>query len=331
LPDDLKPCYDGDNYLLFWIYIMEQTTFLENTKKSRLQNATNWQIGEVDPLDLGKPYQPIAKPLSISTDLIAKKELEPLKNQIYRGDSISIMSIWPNGYFDACITDPPYNIAQNRKGLKWSFSSHVTISDDWDRFSKNDYKIFTANWLKEICRITKTNGNIFIFGSYHNIFTIGSIAEQMDLRVINSIIWIKPNAQPNITCRMFTESTEQILWLCNNSNKHAKKWTFNYHHMKELNRNKQMRNFWEIPLTPMRERIHGKHPSQKPIRLMERIILAGTNPKDAIIDCFSGSGSTLLAADRLERNWVGIEQDQTYCQIAYKRLDEERKQRRLFR
>jgi site-specific DNA-methyltransferase (adenine-specific) len=129
---------------------------------------------------------------------------------------------------------------------------------------------------------------------------------------------------------MFTQSTEQILWLCNNSNKKAKKWTFNYHHMKELNGGKQMRNYWEIPLTPMRERKHGKHPSQKPLKLMERLVLAGTNPGDRVLDCFAGSGSTLLACDRLNRKWVGIERDEEYCGIAHRRLEDERKQRRLF-
>ena len=173
------------------------------------------------------------------------------------------------------------------------------------------------------------NGNIFIFGSYHNIYTIGAIAHRMDLRIVNSIIWAKPNAQPNITCRMFTESTEQVLWLCNNTKKKAKNWTFNYQHMKELNGGKQMRNFWEIPVTPKKEKQHGKHPSQKPLRVMERLVLAGTNPGDRVVDCFAGSGSTLLACDRLERRWVGIERDTEYCEIAHRRLDEERRQRRL--
>jgi site-specific DNA-methyltransferase (adenine-specific) len=296
-----------------------------------MQNlSSSWQPGEVSPFDLGKPYYPVARPLSLVTEVPATNSLCPLPNQLYQGDSVALMSAWPDRFFNACITDPPYNIARNRKGLSWAFSSHVTIDDKWDRFERGEYEIFTMKWLSEICRVTKENGNIFIFGSYHNIYTIGAIAEKMDLRIVNSIIWAKPNAQPNITCRMFTESTEQILWLCNNTNKNAKRWTFNYHHMKELNNNKQMRNFWEIPLTPMRERVHGKHPSQKPIKLMERLVLAGTNTGDCVVDCFAGSGSTLLACDRLERSWVGIEQDNAYCDIAHKRIDEERRQRRLF-
>lgn len=295
-----------------------------------MSNEFAWQKGEVDPFDVGTLYEPVARPLHFGPGAQHNKALYPLMNQLYSGDSAEVMRLWPDGYFDACITDPPYNIAAKRKGLKWAFSSHVTIDSDWDRFTPNEYEQFTLAWLEQICRITKTNGNIFIFGSYHNIYTIGAIAQRMDLRVVNSIIWTKPNAQPNITCRMFTESTEQILWLCNNTNDRAKNWTFNYQHMKALNGGKQMRNYWEIPLTPMRERVHGKHPSQKPLRLMERIVLAGTNPKDRVIDCFTGSGSTLLACDRLDRQWVGIERDSAYCELAHKRLDDERKQRRLF-
>ncbi|MEI6791435.1 MAG: site-specific DNA-methyltransferase [Myxococcaceae bacterium] len=291
---------------------------------------SNWAKGEVDPIDLDKEYEPVARPLSLLVTPETEAKIYPLHHQLYTGESVAVMKAWPSAFFESCITDPPYNIAKDRKGLSWAFSSHVTIQDDWDRFSTSEYETFTANWLAEVCRVTKPNGNIFIFGSYHNIYTIGAIAARMDLRVVNSIIWAKPNAQPNITCRMFTESTEQILWICNNTNKKAKKWTYNYQHMKELNGGKQMRNYWEIPLTPQRERVHGKHPSQKPLRLMERLVLAGTNVGDSVLDCFTGSGSTLLACDRLERRWVGIERDPVYCDIAHKRIDEERRQRRLF-
>jgi site-specific DNA-methyltransferase (adenine-specific) len=299
----------------------------EKKKKAKAKKPS-WMNGEVEPFDLKQPYEPVQPPHVV--DKRADKIL-PLPNQVYQGDSLRTLVKWEDDYFHATITDPPYNIARNRKGLKWAFSSHVTIEDDWDRFTLEEYEAFTEAWLKEVCRVTKENGNIFIFGSYHNIYTLGAIAARMDLRIVNSIIWTKPNAQPNITCRMFTESTEQVLWLCNNTNKKAKKWTFHYKHMKELNGGKQMRNYWDIPVTPMRERQHGKHPSQKPLRLMERLVLAGTNPGDRVLDCFAGSGSTLLACDRLDRKWVGIERDGEYCDIAHKRLDDERRQRRLFK
>lgn len=132
------------------------------------------------------------------------------------------MKAWPEGSFDACVTDPPYNIAKNKRGLVWAFSSHITMDSDWDRFLEGDYTKFTLAWLREVCRVVKKNGNIFVFGSYHNIYLIGAIAQRLGLRIVNSIIWAKPNAQPNITCRMFTESTEQVLWLCNNHEQKAK-------------------------------------------------------------------------------------------------------------
>jgi len=259
----------------------------------------------------------------IQYDKLSKQKREiPVSGQLYQGDSLEILENWPKDFFDCCITDPPYNIARNRKGLTWAFSSHVTMQNKWDKFRPEDYETFTRKWLSEISRVTKVNGNIFVFGSYHNIYTIGSIAAQMDLRFINSIVWAKPNAQPNITCRMFTESTEQILWLCNNSSRKASKWTFNYDLMKKMNNGKQMRNFWLFPVASRRERTQGSHPSQKPIPLMERIILAATNAKDIVIDCFAGSGSTLVACNLLQRRWIGIERDKSYCNVAFQRLNQ---------
>ena len=292
---------------------------------------TAWANSEVQPLDLGQPYQPVAHPLQVKpASPCAQPLLYPMPNQLYQADTAAMLRRWPQGCFDACITDPPYNIARRGKGMSWAFSSHKTIDNKWDAFSPRAYEAFTRRWLKEVCRVVKPNGNIFIFGSYHNIYTIGAMAGRMDLRIINSIVWIKPNAQPNITCRMFTESTEQVLWLCNNTTKKATGWTFHYQHMKQLAGGKQMRNFWEFPVVPQRERLFGKHPAQKPLRLMERIVLASTNPNDKVLDCFAGSGSTLLACDRLNRKWVGIERDNDYCKLAHRRLDEERRQRRLF-
>lgn len=284
------------------------------------------EIDEIRPFDLELPYEPVPAPMRAPR---TAEKVFPLPNQLYEGDAVEVMKQWEPKTFHACITDPPYNIARDRKGLSWAFSSHVTIDSEWDRFTHEEYEQFTAGWLEEVRRVVKENGNVFIFGSYHNIYTIGAIAARMDMRIVNSIVWAKPNAQPNITCRMFTESTEQILWLCNNSQKKAKNWTFNYDEMKALNGGKQMRNFWEIPVTPQRERVHGKHPSQKPLRLMERIVLAGTNRGDRVLDCFAGSGSTLLACDRLDRRWVGVERDGEYAVIAHRRLDDERRQRRL--
>lgn len=259
--------------------------------------------------------------MALELEKVTKVQPRPPKDQILCADALTEMRKWPDGFIDACITDPPYNIARNKKGgLAWAFSSHITMQSDWDRFLDSDYGDFTLEWMKEISRVTKINGNIFVFGSYHNIYLLGMVAQKMGLRFINSIIWAKPNAQPNITCRMFTESTEQLIWLCNNNEKKAKGWTFNYAAMKEMNNGKQMRNFWSIPTAPLSEKKFGKHPSQKPLALMERIILASTNEKDLVLDCFAGSGSTLVACKKLNRHFIGIEKDEEYCEISKNRL-----------
>ena len=242
--------------------------------------------------------------------------------QILCGDCLSILPSLPRSAFDCCIADPPFNMSQ-KKGLGWAFSSHITMQESWDIFSKDEYSQFTLDWVTEILRVVKTNGNIFVFGSFHNIFTLGFILQNIfDRRIITQIVWYKPNAQPNITCRMFTESTEFILWAVNNKNKKAKNWTFNYETMKAMNNNKQMRNMWEIPLTKQSEKKHGKHPSQKPLQVVERLVLAGTNEGDLILDPFSGTGTTGIVAEKQNRKWVMIEKEKSYNQIAQKRLDE---------
>jgi site-specific DNA-methyltransferase (adenine-specific) len=173
----------------------------------------------------------------------------------------------------------------------------------------------------ELKRIVKPNGNIAIFGSYHNIYKIGYLIEKLDLKTINSIIWYKRNAFPNVTQRMFCESTEQIIWCANNSKKDAKNWTFNYHAMKELNGGVQMRNLFDVPLTKASEKEHGKHPSQKPLEVLNNLVLALTNEGDVVLDCFLGSGTTAVSALQHKRNFIGIEQNYDYLQLAERRLE----------
>ena len=243
-------------------------------------------------------------------------------NRILTGDCLDVLPSFPNGAFDCCIADPPFNMSR-KKGLGWAFSSHITMQEGWDIFAKDEYAQFTIDWVSEVLRVVKTNGNIFVFGSFHSIFTLGFILQNIfDRRIITQIVWYKPNAQPNITCRMFTESTEFIVWAVNNESKKAKNWTFNYHEMKAMNNNKQMRNMWEIPLTKPSERIFGKHPSQKPLAVVERLVLAGTKTGDLILDPFAGTGTTGIGAQRHNRKWVMIEKEESYNRIARKRIDE---------
>lgn len=274
-------------------------------------------------------------------------------------DTFSVFAHIPDNYADHCITDPPYNISgyDFKKEIGWLKSNTYwnekknfkKIEESWDKFSNGDYDKFTRLWLDEIFRIVKPNGNIIIFGSYHNIYKIGYHLQQSDKKIINSIVWYKRNAFPNITQRMLCESTEHIIWAVNETNKKAKNWTFNYEELKKFNTIKecskckkttemgnkfcpncgnqifktkklQLRNLWDIPSTPGGEKNHGKHPSQKPIGVLERLIIGGTKKDDLIIDPFAGSGTTALVAKKLSRKFIVIDNNKNYCEIILNRL-----------
>jgi site-specific DNA-methyltransferase (adenine-specific) len=251
----------------------------------------------------------------------------PEFGQIYSGDCIEVLKAWPDGCIDHCIADPPFGISsgrgrQTKNGLGWAFSSHITMQEDWDRFTPDEFYEFNVQWLKEVRRVVKPNGNIIVFGTFHNIYELGFVLQTvLNRRILNSITWFKPNAQPNITARMLAESTEQIIWAVNETPKRAKGWTFNYWLAKELNGGKQMRNLWEVPVTPKKERLNGGHPSQKPFALVERLIQVGTRPGDIVLDCFAGAGTTSVAAVLHGRRWVAIEADPKYVSIARARVE----------
>ena len=254
-------------------------------------------------------------------------------NRIFLDDCISRMKKFPENSFDHCITDPPYNISgyDNKKEIGWYKSNNLwkvdkkfsKIEEKWDKFNDKDYIDFSILWINEIKRLVKDNGNILIFGTYHNIYKIGFLLEKLDLKINNSIIWYKRNAFPNITQRLFCESTEQIIWAVNNSRKKAKNWVFNYKQLKEMTINKkQMRNMWDIPMTKLSEKKHGKHPSQKPEEVIKRLIIGCTNKNELIIDPFSGSGTIPYVAKLYDRRFVGIENNETYHQQSLSRMRE---------
>ncbi len=252
---------------------------------------------------------------------------EPIPNHIYTGDCLKVMRSWPDGCVDHCIADPPFGIASGRgrggskRGLSWAFSSHVTMQEAWDQFTEDEYFRFSLDWLREVCRVVKPNGNILVFGTFHNIYLLGFVlGHLLDRRVLNSVIWFKPNAQPNITARTLTESTEQIIWAVNETPKRAKKWTFNYWDAKEMNGGRQMRNLWEFPVTSRKERVNGAHPSQKPLALIERAVLLASQPGELLLDPFGGAGTLAVAAAAHDRRWVLIESVAEYAKLARKRV-----------
>ena len=252
-------------------------------------------------------------------------------NKILNNDSLTLLPKIPENSFHHCITDPPYNISgyDGKRVIGWYNSNKIwkeekkfnKISEGWDSFSDDEYMIFSKFWIEQIMRIVKPNGNILIFGTYHNIYKLGSLLTNLERKINNSIIWYKRNAFPNITRRMFCESTEQIIWAVNNTQKKAKNWIFNYEQMKELTLNKkQMRNMWDTPMTSITEKKFGKHTYQKPIEVIERLVLGCTNENQSIIDPFSGSGTVSLVAKKHKRKYLGIEKNKEYFKNSKKRL-----------
>jgi site-specific DNA-methyltransferase (adenine-specific) len=266
-----------------------------------------------------RPRREVKTPLKIARG-------GPQPNRIITGDCLDEMRAWPDGCIDHCIVDPPFNIGsgsgrKSKNGLGWAFSSHVTMDETWDAFTKDEFFAFNVAWLREVCRVVKPNGNILVFGTYHNIYQLGFILQHLlDRRILNSVVWFKPNAQPNITARTLTESTEQIIWAVNETPARATAWTFNYWDAKEMNGGKQMRNLWDFPVTSKKERAAGKHPSQKPLALLERAVLLASHPGELLLDPFGGAGTLGVAASKHGRDWLLIENVPEYAELAERRV-----------
>ncbi len=248
------------------------------------------------------------------------------KHKIILGDTLKVLKTIPDESIDLIFADPPYNMSK-KKGLGWAYSKHVTMQEEWDMFSKEDFFKFNKEWLAECFRLLKQGGSLWISGSFHNIYQMGFIIQEFhpDIKINNSIVWFKPNAQPNITCRFFTESTEHLIWASKNGD--GMKWKFNYAWTKGIEDKinplgKQTRNVWSIPLTPKKEKWAGIHPNQKPFELLKRIILACSHEGDKLLDPFLGSGTTSAVAKYYGRNSIGIEINSKYMEVIKRRLNE---------
>ena len=194
----------------------------------------------------------------------------------------------------------------------------------WDvRKGFDDIYSFNLNWIEESYRILKPGGTLWVSGTYHNIYTIGSIIDSIDdFRILNNITWVKTAPPPNLSCRFFTHSTETLLWV--RKGKKSKHY-FNYDLMKEINQGKQMKDVWIIGRPKKLEKEFGKHPTQKPEELIERIILSSTEKNDLILDMFNGSGTTGVVAIRNSRKYIGIELDLEFFELSKKRIEKELK------
>lgn len=237
--------------------------------------------------------------------------------KLFQQDSLSLLSEIQPESIDMIFADPPYFLSND--GITCSSGKMVSVNKgEWDKgLSVNEKHEFNKEWLRLCKNILKEDGTIWVSGTYHNIYSIGFALEELDYSIINNISWYKPNAAPNLSCKYFTHSTETILWA--KKNKKAKH-TFHYKLMKELNGGKQMRDVWEIPTTKKSEKKYGKHPTQKPLSLLERIILASSNEGDIILDPFNGSGTTGIAAVMHNRKYIGIDLEKDYLDISINRL-----------
>lgn len=247
-------------------------------------------------------------------------------NKILVGDCIERMRELPDGSVDAVFADSPYNLQLGSKTLyrPEDQTAARAVRDSWDAFeSQEEYDNFSRQWLAECKRVLKPDGAMWIIGSYHNIFRLGAMMQDLGFWILNDIVWVKTNPMPNFRGTRFTNAHETLIWATPTK---TGKYTFNYETMKKLNGGKQMRSDWELNICLGEERIKddtGKslHNTQKPMELLRRVILASTKPGDIILDPFMGSGTTAAAAKELGRNFIGFEQDLSYVRAATKRLE----------
>ncbi len=246
-------------------------------------------------------------------------------NKILVGDSIELMRSLPAASLDAIFADPPYNLQLGGDLLRPDHSLVDAVDDDWDKFSNfATYDQFTYDWLKEAKRLLKPDGSLWVIGSYHNIFRVGAILQNLGFWILNDIIWCKSNPMPNFRGKRFTNAHETLIWAAPSQDA---KPCFNYEAMKNLNDEKQMRSDWNLPICSGKERRRKEdgekvHPTQKPESLLYRVITSSTRPGDVILDPFFGSGTTGAVAKKLGRNFIGLERDPTYVKYATRRLAE---------
>ncbi len=244
--------------------------------------------------------------------------------RILVGDCVAEMAKLTAGSVDLVFADPPYNL-QLQGDLKRPDDSRVdAVDDDWDKFASfSDYDDFTRAWLLACRRVMKPAATLWVIGSYHNIFRVGAILQDLGFWILNDVVWRKTNPMPNFRGRRFTNAHETLIWAAREPN--AKGYTFNYDALKAGNEGVQMRSDWTLPLCTGEERLKGRdgkklHPTQKPESLLARVILSSSRPDDLVLDPFSGTGTTGAVARRLGRRFVGVERDANYAQAAEKRI-----------
>ena len=243
---------------------------------------------------------------------------------ILTGDCVAEMAKLPDACIDMIFADPPYNLQLGGDLFRPDGTQVDAVDDAWDKFdSLAAYDRFTHRWLKEARRILKPEGTIWVIGSYHNIFRVGTALQDAGFWILNDIVWRKSNPMPNFKGTRFTNAHETMIWA---SKGQKARYTFNYRAMKALNDDVQMRSDWELPICSGAERLkdeagHKTHPTQKPEALLYRVMLAASRPGDIVLDPFFGTGTTGAVARRLRRRWIGIDRETTYVDAARARID----------
>jgi DNA modification methylase len=245
-------------------------------------------------------------------------------DHIYHGDCRDILAQLPEQSVDLIFADPPYNLQLQQELWRPNMTRVDAVDDEWDQFeSFAAYDTFTREWLTACRRVLKDTGTIWVIGTYHNIYRVGALMQDLGFWFLNDVVYIKTNPMPNFRGVRFTNAHETLLW-CKKS-REQKRYTFNYHMLKNLNDGKQMRSDWEMPICGGAERVKvdgvKAHATQKPEALLYRVITASSNPGDIVLDPFFGVGSTGAVARRLGRPYIGIEREATYVELARKRID----------
>lgn len=243
-------------------------------------------------------------------------------NQIIQGDCAEILNTFPENSIDLIFADPPYNLQLQNDLWRPNNTKVEAVNDGWDQFSSfGAYDDFTKKWLSACKRVLKDSGTIWVIGSYHNIFRIGSLMQDFGFWFLNDVIWIKTNPMPNFRGVRFANAHETLIWACKHK---GARYTFNHHAMKAINDEKQMRSDWLLPICNGSERLRENgqkvHSTQKPQALLYRVIVSSSNPGDVVLDPFFGTGTTGVVASLLHRNWIGIEKEQDYIHIARQRI-----------
>ncbi len=260
-------------------------------------------------------------------DISQKPYFEDSKRNValFKASCFDILPKLPENSIDMIFADPPYFLSNG--GFTCHAGKMVSVNKGkWDvsKGVEENY-IFTQRWLRECQRVLTPNGTIWVSGTAHIIYTVGSAMQTLGYKILNDIAWFKVNPPPNLSCRYFTHSTETIIWAAKNK---ESRHHFNYYLMKKMNNNKQMLSLWSIKAPGTLEKIYGKHPTQKPIELLDRIVLASTRTGDIVLDPFSGSGTTGIAAFKEGRQYIGIELEQPYLDVSIKRLKDAFKEKK---